>query len=112
VVGAIAACGGGAPDTGTSPAPTEKVGQKVELTLVSYADTQSAYEQIIPKFAAQWKEKTGQEVEFSQSYGGSGSQTRAILDGLEADGTDLDWRGIGKTPRGRSNSARLGAGSL
>ncbi|MFM7218930.1 MAG: substrate-binding domain-containing protein, partial [Nodosilinea sp.] len=85
VVGAIAACGGGAPDTATNPAPTEKAGQKVELTLVSYAVTQAAYEQIIPKFAAQWKEKTGQEVEFNQSYGGSGSQTRAILDGLEAD---------------------------
>lgn len=85
VVWAIAACGGGAPDTATNPAPTEKAGQKVELTLVSYAVTQAAYEQIIPKFAAQWKEKTGQEVEFNQSYGGSGSQTRAILDGLEAD---------------------------
>ncbi|MGB8698484.1 MAG: sulfate ABC transporter substrate-binding protein, partial [Thermosynechococcaceae cyanobacterium] len=28
---------------------------------------------------------TGQEVTFEQSYGGSGSQTRAVIDGLEAD---------------------------
>ncbi|XGB40949.1 MAG: sulfate ABC transporter substrate-binding protein [Nodosilinea sp. LVE1205-7] len=76
---AIAACGGqGSGDNQAS-------GKKVELTLVSYAVTQAAYEQIIPKFAAAWKQKTGQEVLFNQSYGGSGSQTRAILDGLEAD---------------------------
>jgi sulfate transport system substrate-binding protein len=56
-----------------------------KLTLVSYAVTQSAYEQIIPKFVKQWQEKTGQVVEFEQSYGGSGSQTRAVIDGLEAD---------------------------
>ena len=85
LVGAIGACGGGTPDSTTGPTPAGKAGKKVELTLVSYAVTQAAYEQIIPKFAAHWKEKTGQEVEFNQSYGGSGSQTRAILDGLEAD---------------------------
>ena len=36
-------------------------------------------------FAAHWKAKTGQEVTFKQSHGGSGKQARAILDGLEAD---------------------------
>jgi sulfate/thiosulfate transport system substrate-binding protein len=55
------------------------------LTLVSYAVTQSAYEKIIPQFVKQWQEKTGQTVTFEQSYGGSGSQTRAVIDGLEAD---------------------------
>jgi sulfate transport system substrate-binding protein len=59
--------------------------KEVKLTLVSYAVTQSAYEKIIPKFAKQWQEKTGQVVTFDQSYGGSGSQTRAVIDGLEAD---------------------------
>jgi sulfate/thiosulfate-binding protein len=56
-----------------------------KLTLVSYAVTQSAYEKIIPQFVKQWQKKTGQTVEFEQSYGGSGSQTRAVIDGLEAD---------------------------
>ncbi len=65
--------------TAAAPAKT------VELTLVSYAVTQSAYEKIIPQFVEQWKAETGQEVVFEQSYGGSGSQTRAVLDGLEAD---------------------------
>jgi sulfate transport system substrate-binding protein len=53
--------------------------------LVSYAVTQSAHEKIIPKFVKEWKEKTGQDIIFDQSYGGSGSQTRAVIDGLEAD---------------------------
>lgn len=60
-------------------------GGPVNLTLVSYAVTQAAYEQIVPKFAAKWKAEHNQEVSFDQSYGGSGSQTRAVIDGLEAD---------------------------
>ncbi|WP_414576410.1 sulfate ABC transporter substrate-binding protein [Anabaena sp. CCY 9402-a] len=59
--------------------------QTKEITLVSYAVTRTAYEKIIPLFAKQWQEKTGQTVRFDQSYGGSGSQTRAVIDGLEAD---------------------------
>jgi sulfate/thiosulfate transport system substrate-binding protein len=57
----------------------------VKLTLVSYAVTQSAYEKIIPQFVEEWKAKTGQDVIIEQSYGGSGSQTRSVIDGLEAD---------------------------
>lgn len=76
-------------NTGTqaNQANTQSVNnnQPVKLTLVSYAVTQSAYEKIIPQFQEYWKAKTGQTVEFDQSYGGSGSQTRAIIDGLEAD---------------------------
>jgi sulfate transport system substrate-binding protein len=59
--------------------------EPTKLTLVSYAVTQSAYEQIIPKFVKQWQQKTGQTVAFNQSYGGSGAQSRAVIDGLEAD---------------------------
>jgi len=72
----LAACSGGG-DTGDN--------KTVKLTLVSYAVTQRAYENIIPKFAAEWKAKTGQTVIFDQSYAGSGSQTRAVIDGLPAD---------------------------
>lgn len=56
-----------------------------ELTLVSYAVTRAAYEKIIPLFTKQWEEKTGEKVTFDQSYAGSGTQTRAVIDGLEAD---------------------------
>ena len=65
--------------------PWQVQAQPLKLTLVSYAVTQSAYEKIIPEFVKQWKAKTGQEITFDQSYGGSGSQTRAVIDGLEAD---------------------------
>ncbi|MGL5079787.1 MAG: substrate-binding domain-containing protein, partial [Waterburya sp.] len=66
-------------------AQAEPAQKEVKLTLVSYAVTQSAYEEIIPQFVEQWKEKTGQDVIIEQSYGGSGSQTRSVIDGLEAD---------------------------
>ncbi|HEY9735647.1 MAG TPA: sulfate ABC transporter substrate-binding protein [Trichocoleus sp.] len=84
---AIAACGSTSTTTGTADAGAADGEAKppVELTLVSYAVTQAAYEEIIPKFVEQWKQEHNQEVIFNQSYGGSGSQTRAVLDGLEAD---------------------------
>ncbi|HSM84296.1 MAG TPA: sulfate ABC transporter substrate-binding protein [Nodosilinea sp.] len=86
LAGTLAACGSttSTPEASGGEATTAAAGP-VELTLVSYAVTQAAYEQIIPQFAEQWKAETGQEVTFNQSYGGSGSQTRAVLDGLEAD---------------------------
>jgi sulfate transport system substrate-binding protein len=56
-----------------------------EILLVTYAVTKAAYDQIIPQFTAHWKKKTGQTVRVRASYGGSGSQTRAVIDGLEAD---------------------------
>ena len=57
--------------------------------MVSYAVTKSAYDQIFRLFAADWKKKTGQSVSLKGSYGGSGSQTRAVIDGLEADVVSL-----------------------
>ncbi len=64
------------------------VGQKpktVELTLVSYAVTKEAYSKIIPRFVQKWKKEHNQDVAIRESYGGSGSQARAVIDGLEAD---------------------------
>ncbi|PSB34075.1 sulfate ABC transporter substrate-binding protein [Chlorogloea sp. CCALA 695] len=80
---AIAACSGGS-STSNSPSAASGGGDK-ELTLVSYAVTRAAYEKIIPKFTAKWKQEKNQNIVFNQSYGGSGSQTRAVIDGLEAD---------------------------
>ncbi|MBD2260828.1 sulfate ABC transporter substrate-binding protein [Pseudanabaena sp. FACHB-2040] len=84
---AIAACANTGTPTSTADAGADAGAAKppIELTLVSYAVTQAAYEQIIPKFVEQWKQEHNQEVIFNQSYGGSGSQTRAVLDGLDAD---------------------------
>jgi len=80
--GAIAACSAGNSASNTSN--TTANGDK-ELTLVSYAVTRAAYEKIIPQFTAKWKQEKNQNVAINQSYGGSGSQTRAVIDGLEAD---------------------------
>ncbi len=56
-----------------------------EVTLVSFAVTKAAHDAIIPKFVAKWQKEQNQTVRFKQSYGGSGSQTRAVIDGLPAD---------------------------
>jgi len=41
------------------------------------------------------KEKTGKDIVIQQSHGGSGSQARAVIDGLEADGRNpWLWRMI------------------
>lgn len=72
---------------GPSKAPSAGDGtsKQQELLLVSYAVTKGAYDRILPRFAANWKSKTGQELKILTSYGGSGTQARAIIDGLEAD---------------------------
>lgn len=79
---AIAACSDNTKNTTASSGGASK---DVELTLVSFAVTRAAHEKIIPKFVEQWKKDHNQNVNFIQSYGGSGSQTRAVIDGLEAD---------------------------
>ncbi|MDV2993842.1 MAG: Sulfate-binding protein [Chroococcidiopsis sp. SAG 2025] len=84
---AIAACGGNGSNSAQNPTanPVAANKQDVELTLVSFAVTKAAHDAIIPKFVEQWKQEHNQNVTFSTSYGGSGSQTRAVIDGLEAD---------------------------
>jgi len=85
---AIAACSGGNNNnSAANPGGGSKAANKgdVELTLVSFAVTKAAHDKIIPKFVEQWKKEHNQNVTFKPSYGGSGSQTRAVIDGLEAD---------------------------
>ncbi|MCP9848494.1 sulfate ABC transporter substrate-binding protein [Cyanobium sp. Morenito 9A2] len=67
--------------------------QKKEILLVSYAVTKAAYDRIIPLFEADYRKRTGQAVTVKTSYGGSGSQTRAVVDGLEADVVGLALSG-------------------
>jgi sulfate/thiosulfate transport system substrate-binding protein len=56
-----------------------------ELLNVSYDPTREFYADVNDAFAAQWKAKTGDDVEIRASHGGSGKQSRAVIDGLEAD---------------------------
>ena len=58
---------------------------QTRLLNVSYDPTRELYRDYDTAFAAYWKQKTGTTVEIQQSHGGSGSQARAVIDGLEAD---------------------------
>ena len=60
-------------------------GNTVELLNVSYDPTRELYDEINPKFAARWKQQTGQDVKINMSHGGAGKQARAVIDGLNAD---------------------------
>ena len=51
----------------------------VHLTLVSFAVTRRAYETITERFAEQYEAATGVPVKFRLSFGGSGTQVRALL---------------------------------
>ena len=48
---------------------------------------------LIPAFAARWKSETGREVQFEESYSGSGAQARAITTGFDADLVILSHEG-------------------
>ena len=49
------------------------------LTLAAYTTPSEAYGKgILPAFAKHWKEKTGEDVTFQDSYQGSGAQARAV----------------------------------
>lgn len=59
--------------------------QSVTILNVSYDPTRELYVEFNAAFQKYWKAKTGQDVSIKQSHGGSGSQARAVVDGLEAD---------------------------
>jgi sulfate/thiosulfate-binding protein len=89
---ALAACAGGnisssanSDENNPAATPVAATKQNVELTLVSFVATGSAHQSIIPKFVEKWKQQHNQNVTINQSYAASGSQTRAVIDGLEAD---------------------------
>jgi sulfate/thiosulfate-binding protein len=75
----LAGCGGGASDVaGGSSAPAAET----TLTLVAYAVPEPGWSKIIPAFAAT---PEGKGVAVTTSYGASGDQSRAVVDGKPAD---------------------------
>lgn len=69
--------------------------QAKEITLlnVSYDPTRELYRDYNQAFAKYYLAKTGDTVKIEQSHGGSGSQSRAIIDGLKADVATLALAG-------------------
>jgi sulfate transport system substrate-binding protein len=80
----LLATGAGASAAALLPAAALAQGA-VTLLNVSYDPTRELYKEINAAFAEYWKGKTGQTVDVKQSHGGSGSQSRAVIDGLQAD---------------------------
>jgi sulfate/thiosulfate transport system substrate-binding protein len=57
-------------------------GKTVTLSLIAYSTPQAAYEKLIKAFQ---QTPAGKNVKFTQSYGASGDQSRAVASGLPAD---------------------------
>ena len=66
----------------TLPAVASGAARDVKLSLVAYSTPREAYARLIPAFQ---KTAPGKDVSFSQSYGASGEQSRAVAAGLSAD---------------------------
>lgn len=78
---------------GNSTAKKAKPPQTVTLTIGGYSTIKEEFEAIFPLFQKEWKKKTGQTVEFKESYQGSGSQALNITNGFEADIAALSLEG-------------------
>jgi sulfate/thiosulfate transport system substrate-binding protein len=75
----LAACG-------SSPGSSATASRgAIELLNVSYDPTRELYQEFDGAFAKAWGDETGEIVSFRQSHGGSGSQARSVIDGLQAD---------------------------
>jgi sulfate/thiosulfate-binding protein len=92
----LAACGGAtggatSPTSATSGASSSTAAVPVAnggpntIVLGAYSTPREAYGKLIPIFKDQWKQQTGQDLTFQESYQGSGAQARAIAQGFEAD---------------------------
>src|SRR5262249_4743856 len=87
----LAACGGsqggtaGAPAGGATAAAPTANGGPATLVPGAYTTTSEAYGKLLPIFKEKWKQQSGQDVTFQESYQGSGAQSRAIVEGFEAD---------------------------
>ena len=72
--------------SGCSSEKTQGNGKQGTITLGAYTVPKEVYQkEIIPAFQAYWKQKTGEDIRFEESYIASGAQSRAIAGGFEAD---------------------------
>ena len=60
-------------------------GQDRTIINVSYDPTRELYQQFNEAFVRHWQETTSETVAVQVTHGGSGSQARTVIDGLEAD---------------------------
>lgn len=79
--------------TMASAMPAAAVHAQKTLLNVSYDPTRELYKDFNSAFVKGWKAKTGESISFKHAHGGSGSQARAVIDGLEADVVTLALAG-------------------
>lgn len=81
----LASVGGGCGGPGASSVPGGDQAAHIELLNVSYDPTRELYRDVNKVFARHYAEQHGRAVEIKQSHAASGSQARAVIDGLDAD---------------------------
>ena len=59
--------------------------KSLELLNVSYDPTRELWRNLSAKFISKYLKETNTKLEIKQSHGGSSTQARAVIDGLEAD---------------------------
>jgi len=81
LVAAVLGCSG----SSTGPNGAAEHARPIELLNVSYDPTRELYRDINAAFAKHYEQEHGTPVAIKQSHAASGSQSRAVIDGLDAD---------------------------
>ena len=74
---------------GLSAVGIARAGGEVTLLNVSYDPTPELWRDLNANFAARYEKEKGVKVNIKQSHGGSSTQARSVIDGLDADVTTL-----------------------
>ncbi|ODA16269.1 sulfate ABC transporter substrate-binding protein [Geobacillus thermoleovorans] len=89
----LSGCSASEEKSGSKENAAKTADKTITLTLGCYSTIKDEIEEIIPIFQKQWKEKTGQTVQFHESYQGSGAQALNVINGFEADIVALSLEG-------------------
>ncbi|MCX7431778.1 MAG: sulfate ABC transporter substrate-binding protein [Planctomycetia bacterium] len=81
LVAAFVGCSGSSP----GPGGAANRPKAIELLNVSYDPTRELYRDINAAFAKHYEQEHGTPISIKQSHAASGSQSRAVIDGLDAD---------------------------
>ena len=73
------------PTANAAPAPAPAPPKDVEILNVSYDPTRELWRDLNEKFTASYQKDHPEKVVIKQSHGGSSTQARSVIDGLEAD---------------------------
>jgi sulfate transport system substrate-binding protein len=73
------------PTANAAPAPAPAPAKDIELLNVSYDPTRELWRDLNEKFTASYQKDHPEKVTIKQSHGGSSTQARSVIDGLEAD---------------------------